>query len=40
MSNEFKQEWVDKYRPSTLKDYVLNADLKQYFKNMIKNKSL
>lgn len=40
MSNEFKQEWVDKYRPSILKDYVLNADIKQYFKNMIKNKSL
>ncbi len=38
--NEFKEEWVDKYRPKTLKDYVLNSDIRQYFKNMIKNKSL
>lgn len=40
MSNEFKEEWVDKYCPKVLKDYVLNADIKQYFKSMIKNKSL
>lgn len=40
MMNEFKEEWVDKYRPKCLKDYVLNSDIKQYFKNMIKNKSL
>lgn len=32
--------WVDKYRPATLDDYVLNADLKTYFKNMVKMKSL
>lgn len=35
-----KDLWVDKYRPQTLKDYVLNSDLKSYFKNMVKNKSL
>lgn len=28
--------WVDKYRPKTLDDYVLNPDLKEYFKNMVK----
>jgi len=38
--DEIKLEWVDKYRPTSLKDYVLNADIKQYFKNMIKNKNL
>lgn len=40
MNNEIKLEWVDKYAPTTLKDYILNSDIKQYFKNMIKNKSL
>ena len=33
-------EWVDKYRPTKLKDYVLNADIKQYFKSMVASKSL
>lgn len=33
---EVSQLWVDKYRPSTLDGYVLNSDLKKYFKNMIK----
>lgn len=33
-------EWVDKYRPTKLKDYVLDADIKEYFKRMIKSKSL
>ena len=28
-------EWVDKYRPTKLKDYVLDADIKDYFKRMI-----
>lgn len=28
--------WVDKYRPKTLDEYVLNQDLKEYFKNMVK----
>lgn len=32
--------WVDKYRPSNIDDYVLNADLKEYFKNMIKANTL
>lgn len=40
MNNEYLAEWVDKYRPTSLKDYVLDADTKQYFKGMIKNKSL
>ena len=33
-------EWVDKYRPIKLKDYVLDADIKDYFKRMIKSKAL
>lgn len=32
--------WVDKYRPTKLDDYVLNADIKEYFKAMIERKSL
>lgn len=39
-SQMYKDEWVDKYCPKTLKEYVLNSDIKSYFKNMIKNKSL
>ena len=38
--NDIKELWVDKYRPSTLEDYVLNADLKKYFQNMISTKLL
>lgn len=37
---ENKIEWVDKYRPTKLKDYVLDADIKEYFKRMIKSKAL
>ena len=33
-------EWVDKYRPTKLKDYVLDTDIKDYFKRMIKSKAL
>lgn len=40
MNSDFKELWVDKYRPKTLDDYVLNGDLKNYFREMIKNKSL
>lgn len=40
MSEICKELWVDKYRPKKLADYVLNEDLKQYFKNMVKNKAL
>jgi replication-associated recombination protein RarA len=32
--------WVDKYRPQTLKDLVLNSETKKYFKNMIKSKNI
>nr|DAH73845.1 MAG TPA: activator clamp loader [Caudoviricetes sp.] len=39
MSN-IKELWVDKYRPSSLEDYVLNADLKKYFYDMIRTKVL
>ena len=38
--SDIKELWVDKYRPSTLKDYVLNAELRTYFKNMVKNNAL
>lgn len=37
---EVKKEWVDIYRPSRLDDYILNADLKSYFRGMIQKKSL
>lgn len=40
MSEICKELWVDKYRPKKLNDYVLDEDLKQYFKNMIKNKAM
>lgn len=30
-----KQLWVDKYRPDKLEDYVLNAELKEYFTSMV-----
>lgn len=33
-------EWVDKYRPTVLKDYILDADIKEYFTRMIESKSL
>jgi DNA polymerase III delta prime subunit len=33
--NEIKELWVDKYAPKTLDDYVLNPDLKEYFKAII-----
>lgn len=38
--SDFNSEWVDKYRPAKLKDYVLNSEIKDYFKNMIKSKSI
>lgn len=38
--NDIKELWVDKYRSSTLEDYVLNADLKRYFQNMLDTKLL
>ena len=40
MNEACKELWVDKYRPKTLDEYVLNSDLKQYFREMVKNKSL
>lgn len=38
--NQIGTLWVDKYRPQTLDDYVLNNDLKEYFRNMVKNNTL
>ena len=38
--NEISQLWIDKYRPHTLDNYVLNSDLKDYFKNMIKTRQI
>lgn len=40
MANEIKQEWVDKYCPTSLKDYVLDPEIKSYFKSMVKSKSM
>lgn len=37
---EIKELWVEKYRPSSLEDYVLNPDLKDYFRSMVKNNAL
>lgn len=37
---EIKDLWVDKYRPKTLDEYIIDADLREYFANMIKNRSL
>ena len=35
-----QQEWVDKHCPKTLEDYVLNADSKKCFQDMVKSRSL
>ena len=35
-----KELWIDKYKPTTLDEYVLDKDLKQYFKSMISKKTL
>lgn len=37
---DVKELWVDKYRPKTLDEYVIDPDLREYFSNMIKNRSL
>lgn len=34
-----KLPWVEKYRPACLDDYILNNDLKEYFRSMVKNNS-
>ena len=34
------QLWVDKYSPTTLDEYVLDAKIKEKFKSMIKNNAL
>lgn len=38
--NEIKREWVDKYRPTKLDDYVLNQKTKAKFKEMLSNNNL
>lgn len=40
METEFKQEWVDKYRPTNLDNYVLDLKIKNKFKDMIRNNNL
>lgn len=35
-----KELWVDKYRPVNLNDYILNSDIKKYFREMIKSGNL
>lgn len=39
-NNNISELWVDKHRPKNLNEYVLNSSLKQFFKEMVKNKSL
>lgn len=39
-NTSFRSLWVDKYRPAKIDDYVLNAELKENFTKMIKNKAL
>lgn len=38
--NKLSELWVDKYRPTTLDEYVLSDDIKCYFRSMIEKKSL
>ena len=34
---EIKELWVDRYAPKTLDDYIINSDLREYFKAMVTN---
>lgn len=38
--NNIKEEWVDKYCPKTIEEYVLNKDTKDQFKHIINNRSI
>ena len=41
MDSNIKSDlWVDKYRPKTLDEYVLDNDIKDYFKSMVKKGTL
>ena len=40
VASEVGSLWVDKWCPKTLDEYVLNDELKTYFRNMIKTKTL
>lgn len=41
MSNELKSDlWVDKYRPTKLDDYILDNDIRQYFKSMLQKHTI
>lgn len=40
ISSEVGTLWIDKYCPKTLDDYVLNDEIKSYFRNMVKAKTL
>lgn len=39
-SADIRLPWTEKYRPRRLDDYVLNPDLKEYFRSMISNRTL
>ena len=40
VAGEVGSLWVDKWCPKTLDEYVLNDELKTYFRNMVKTKTL
>lgn len=40
VASEVGSLWVDKWCPKTLDEYVLNDELKTYFRNMVKTKTL
>ena len=39
-SSKIAELWVDKYRPTSLSEYVLNAKLKEYFAGMVSSRML
>lgn len=41
MENSLESDlWVDKYRPATLDEYVLDSDIKEYFRSMVSKGTL
>lgn len=40
MSNIFDSLWVEKYRPQSLKDLVIDQETRQYFTNIIKERNI
>lgn len=39
-NSQIQEMWVDKYRPKTLENYILNSDIKRYFTSMIQTGKL